>query len=112
MKKSLIVILVSVLFLVSGCYQQQTQTSDSSIPNTITIDSFAFNPQELTINVNTEVSWTNNQDISHTVISQGLFESPVLKKGDTFKFKFTEAGTYDYHCSIHPSMKGKVIVNA
>jgi len=38
------------------------------------------------------------------------FKSPLLSQGQTFAQKFTTAGTYDYNCSIHPSMKGKIIV--
>lgn len=110
MKKSLIVILISILFLISACADKKVITSENNLPNTIIIDNFAFNPQELIVNVGTELTWINNHGVDHTIVSQGLLESPVLKKGDVFKFKFVDSGEYNYHCSIHPSMRGKIIV--
>ena len=78
--------------------------------NFILIDDFAFAPQELVIGAGTMVTWKQNHKVVHTVVSQGLFESEVLNLGDAFTFTFTEPGEYEYYCSLHPSMRGKVIV--
>jgi len=59
----------------------------------------------------TEVTWTNNDSAPHTIISNSnAFQSGNLSSNDTFKFTFEKVGTYSYHCGIHPSMIGKVIV--
>jgi plastocyanin len=56
------------------------------------------------------VTWTNNDSIGHTVTADdGSFNSPV-DPGKTFSFTFTKAGTYTYHCSIHPTMKATIVV--
>lgn len=75
----------------------------------VEIKDFAFNPAELTVAVGSTVVWTNSDAISHDVKS-ATFNSSLLSTGQTFQQKFTTAGVYDYACSIHPSMKGKVIV--
>jgi plastocyanin len=57
------------------------------------------------------LTWTNKQGIEHTVVSNdGKFGSNVLGPNDTFSFTFKIPGTYSYHCSIHPIMRGKVVV--
>ena len=57
----------------------------------------------------TEVTFTNNDSATHTVVFDS-FDSGDLKPGDSYKHTFTNKGTFNYHCSIHPSMKGKVTV--
>lgn len=70
-----------------------------------------FSESAVTIRVGTVVTWTNKSDNEHTVTSDdGLFDSSVSDGGGTFSFTFTEAGEFPYHCEIHRSMKGKVIV--
>ena len=79
--------------------------------NTVTIDNFTFTPQELTVPVNTTVTWINRDDIPHTVRgTKKLFTSPTLDTDEKFSYTFTEAGTYDYFCTIHTHMTGKIIV--
>lgn len=77
----------------------------------VKIDNFKFGPEVLTIPVGATVIWTNRDDIPHTVVStDGIFKSKVLDTDEKFSFTFTKAGTYDYFCSVHPKMTGKVIV--
>ena len=77
----------------------------------VKIDNFKFGPEDLTVAVGTTVTWTNRDDIPHTVVSTtGVFKSKVLDTDEKFSFTFTKAGTYDYFCSVHPKMTGKVIV--
>jgi plastocyanin len=71
----------------------------------------SFSPASITVTKGTTVTWTNNDDLSHTVTSDtGIFNSGVLNTGQTFRFTFNNIGTFNYHCSIHPFMVGKVIV--
>jgi Icc protein len=77
----------------------------------VKIDNFSFAPQTVTIPVGTTVTWTNRDDIPHTVVStEGVFKSKVRDTDETFSYTFTKAGTYPYFCSIHPKMTGKVVV--
>lgn len=75
----------------------------------ISIKNFEFTPAVVEVNIGDEVVWTNSDAISHSINSTN-FNSPLLESGATFSQKFTTAGTYDYACSIHPSMAGKIIV--
>ena len=85
--------------------QQQVQTLE------VKIDNFSFGPTEITVPVGTTVTWTNRDDIPHTVLSTDkVFKSKVLDTDEKFSFTFSKAGTYPYFCSIHPKMTGKVVV--
>jgi plastocyanin len=75
----------------------------------VTISGFAFNPQTVTVKAGTLVKWTNQDAVAHSVKSS-LFSTPDLQTGDSYEYNFTQPGTYDYSCGIHPSMTGKVIV--
>jgi plastocyanin len=82
--------------------------------NSITIKNFAFSPATLTIKTGTVVTWINQDGAPHQIASDP--ESPVqftsesLANGASYQFTFNQTGTYTYHCSIHPSMKGTIIV--
>jgi len=79
----------------------------------VKIDNFSFGPVTLTVPVGTTVTWTNRDDIPHTVVSTDdpkTFKSKVLDTDEKFSFTFSKAGTYPYFCAIHPKMTGKVIV--
>jgi plastocyanin len=79
----------------------------------VQIDQYAFLPQRITVKAGTTVTWTNDDDDSHTVASSGkLFKSKALDTGDKFSFTFTTPGTYAYICSVHPYMTGAVVVEA
>ena len=77
----------------------------------VTIESFAFSPQTITVPVGTAVTWTNKDSAPHTVtFSDGGASSGRLAQGDTFTRTFDKPGTFTYACSIHPSMTGTVVV--
>ena len=86
------------------------QPADSS---DVKIDNFSFGPSTLTVSIGTTVTWTNRDDIPHTVVSSDdpkAFKSKVLDTDEKFSFTFTKAGTYPYFCSVHPKMTAKVVV--
>jgi plastocyanin len=74
---------------------------------------YSFDPPMLMVKVGTQVVWTNASDAPHTVTSDtGVFNSPnKLKQNDTFMFTFTTAGTFAYHCNVHPYMKATIVVS-
>jgi plastocyanin len=77
----------------------------------VKVDNFSFGPATLTVPVGTTVTWTNRDDIPHTVVSTDkVFKSKVLDTDEKFSFTFAKAGTYPYFCSIHPKMTGSVVV--
>ena len=77
----------------------------------VKVDNFSFGPTSLTVAVGTTVTWTNRDDIPHTVVSTDkAFKSKVLDTDEKFSFTFDNAGTYPYFCSIHPKMTGSVVV--
>src|SRR5258707_1003418 len=76
----------------------------------VNIDNFTFEPKDLTVKVGTTVTWTNRDDIPHTVVSAGKFRSKTMDTDGTFSFTFTAAGDYKYFCSLHPHMTGTVKV--
>jgi plastocyanin len=84
--------------------QQKAETTE------VKIDNFSFGPGTLTVPVGTTVTWTNRDDIPHTVVStDGVFKSKVLDTDEKFAYTFGKVGTFPYFCSIHPKMTGKVI---
>jgi plastocyanin len=77
----------------------------------LTIENFNFTPADITVAAGTTVTWTNNDDVQHTVTaSDNSFGSKALETGGAFSFTFTQPGTYSYFCSIHPFMTGRVTV--
>lgn len=84
-----------------------TQTPQGS--SQISIKNFAFNPAELSINKGATVIWINKDPTTHRISGNG-FQSMDLTNSRSYSFTFNNSGTYDYICSIHPGMKGKVIV--
>src|SRR5690349_4567756 len=79
----------------------------------VRIDNFTFKDPVVTVKPGTTVTWTNGDDIPHTVVSKdGVFKSKVLDTGDRFSFTFAKAGQFGYFCSIHPHMTGTIVVKA
>jgi plastocyanin len=77
----------------------------------VKIDNFSFTPKTLTVPIGTTVTWTNHDDVPHTVVStKKAFASPALDTDERFSFRFAARGTYPYYCSVHPMMTGTVVV--
>ncbi len=85
--------------------------SSAATGDAVSIADFSFQPAALTVPVGTKVTWTNNDSTGHTVTADdGSFTSDRLGSGTTFSQTFAKAGTFAYHCSIHPGMKATVTV--
>lgn len=77
----------------------------------IAINNFNFTPVTLTVRKGTTIIWTNDDSAPHIVASDGgFFTSANLNKGDSYSYTFPVAGSFLYHCSIHPSMHGEIKV--
>jgi amicyanin len=95
----------------SPCLAEDANNAGAGPVATVTIDHITFIPAEITVVPGTTVTWTNTEAMPHTVVDQNkAFRSKTLIKDASFSFTFTTAGDYDYICSIHPFMKGKVVV--
>lgn len=117
-------ILVILTCLFSGCTSSQPlQTTTPTIAvvpaeelNTIVIKDFTFNPANLTIKTGTPVTWVNQDGAVHQIDSDSkipvAFVSDSLAHGASFRFVFTQPGSYTYHCIYHPTMKGAIIVQS
>jgi len=90
---------------VSGSTQMLMTMNDSN-------GSFGFHPSMLTIRVGTTVIWENESSVPHTVTSDDgqTFDSGNIAVGGTFRFTFKNAGTFSYHCNIHPYMRATIVV--
>ena len=78
---------------------------------TVTIKNFDFAPMMLSVKAGSTVTWRNDDEEPHTVVSQdGLFRSAAIDGGERFSFKFDKPGTYKYVCTIHPRMMATVTV--
>ena len=98
--------LVATLVLASSAGAQGNTT-------TVSIGDFFFSPASVTVQPGTTVTWVNNGQAPHTVTATdpaGAFDSGTLQPGESFSFTFKQPGTYAYHCTIHPFMKGTVTV--
>ena len=77
----------------------------------VSIVDFAFDAPTVEIPMGTTVTWTNTGKIIHTTTSKDkLWDSAIMNPGDTFSYAFTEAGTFDYWCTLHPNMLGTIVV--
>lgn len=119
-KIATISLIVLSLILVAGCGTPTKNTNQKATPklelptepvanNTITILNFAFSPSTLTINKGETVTWINEDSAPHAIKFE-TFNSDTFSKGESYSKIFDEVGSFNYYCSIHPSMVGTIIV--
>ena len=122
MNKLLIALLLILSVALFACQQQkettvvQTTTAQISEANQdansagfVKIQNFAYDSEVINIKKGESVLWKNYDNVPHDVVFSD-FKSPLLKKDQTFTQQFNVAGTYEYYCSLHPSMNGRVVV--
>ena len=80
---------------------------------TVAMQDFYFSPKTVTIDAGETIKWDNKgkAEEGHTATGDS-FDSAILKQGETYTHKFATVGTFDYICTLHPSMKGTVVVKA
>ena len=105
---------VSIAFLAAflGILNSCTKASDPGL-NEVFIQNSDFSPSIITVAENTTITWTNKDGMAHTVTSDSGNElnSGNIPANSTWSHTFAAAGTYPYHCTIHPAMKATVKVN-
>ena len=85
-------------------------TAGASAAKTVSIVNFAFKPGTLTVKRGARVAFANTSNTTHTATRGGGFDTKRIAPGKTKTVQFNQRGSFAYHCKIHPSMKGKVIV--
>src|ERR1700676_4164225 len=104
-------IAAAMLLHVSFASAEDAKVENAKVEDTkVMIDNFTFEPAQLTVKVGTTVTWTNRDDILHTIVSAGKFRPKIMDTYGTFPLRFTTAGEYKYFCSLHPHMTGTVKV--
>lgn len=96
-----------------GAEQAANRAEDVINDRTVTIKDVAFRPAERKVRIGTEVTWPNNDAVTHTVTADaGAFDSGNIEGGKEFSFRFTQSGEYKYHCEIHgkDKMSGTIVV--
>jgi plastocyanin len=90
----------------------QSNITDPSLA-LVTIKGFVFASSDVRVPMGTTVRWTNEDNVVHTVTADttGGPSSGQLKPGQSYSFKFNQAGTFHYHCAIHPAMTGSITVS-
>jgi plastocyanin len=77
----------------------------------VMIDNFSFSPAAASVPIGTTITWTNHDDMPHNIVSsEQRFKSAVLDTDEQFSYRFDVPGAYQYFCSIHPTMVGRIVV--
>jgi plastocyanin len=117
MKRLICFAAVLMMAVLAGCAGREAQSDaqpgggGNAAPVAVSIDNFTFKPDVVAIPVGGKITWTNRDDVPHTVKSNdGSFTSAALDTDRTFTRVFAAPGEYAYFCSIHPHMTARVIV--
>jgi plastocyanin len=77
----------------------------------VRIDNFTFGPAKLVVDKGTAVTWTNQDDIPHSIVLTAIgIRSKALDTDKSFTYQFDKAGTFSYVCGLHPQMHGQIVV--
>lgn len=97
--------------MMGGQYGSATQETPAVGATQVQIVNFAYSPANIQVKAGTTVTWSNQDTAPHTVtFRNGMKDSGVLQKGQTFSYTFTTPGTYQYYCTVHPYMVATVTV--
>jgi len=84
---------------------------EGSLAEDVMISGYAYRPATVRVKVGGTVTWTNQDQVAHTATADGgSFDTKLISQGKSASVTFDKAGTYPYHCTPHPNMKGTVIV--
>src|SRR5829696_4170088 len=109
MRKSLLV--AAALAVCVSAASSGAPASNAAAPIVVAIKDYEFSPPMLTIAPGTTITWVNEDESPHTVAENGkIFRSAALDTGDRFSYTFAQPGEFDYYCTLHPMMVGKIVV--
>jgi len=123
------IVIVSVLSIQNELVESSIKLQDNDVENLVTVimptkssrpgcdeTNTCYIPSKISIRQGESVTWLNEDAAFHSVTSgtyenpNGMFDSGYLDPNESFSIKFEESGTFDYFCTLHPWMKGKVVV--
>jgi plastocyanin len=107
------VALALMTFALAGLHSELASAGPSaaiSRAKNVGIAHFAFHPPTLTVAAGTKVVFTNSSKVTHTATRAGSFSTGHIKPGESVGIRFNQTGSFAYHCSIHPFMHGKIVV--
>ncbi|HEX6667751.1 MAG TPA: cupredoxin domain-containing protein [Solirubrobacterales bacterium] len=110
-RRSLLIALavVGLAFAALWSANASGETASASATKSVKIANFAFAPGKTTVTAGTKVAFSNSDSTTHTATGKG-FNTGRISKGRTKSVTFSKKGTFAYHCSIHPTMKGTIVV--
>jgi plastocyanin len=106
---ALVLVLLAAVALVAGCGKGDRNASPEATGSVVMKDS-EFRPNHVSVPTGTTVSWRNDDGFEHNVVFAEGPASDTLLGGGSYQRTFDEAGTFDYECTIHPGMVGRVTV--
>ncbi len=102
--------LAAALFASQAATASQPGPAQASGAKMVDINHFAFHPPKLEVAKGGRVVFSNSAGIAHTATDSGVFDTGHIKPGHSVTVRFTQKGTFSYHCTIHTFMHGKIVV--
>ena len=107
----LLSVLIAAAFVMVSCYKSKSSYNSNTTTSKVSITSSGYSPASLTVTNGSTVTWTNNDNMAHTVTTtEGSINSGDIAPGSSYTKTFTTAGTYTYHDSHNTNMTGVLIV--
>ena len=103
-------IAAALLLALRASSEAAGQTATTSATAKVTIANYKFHPPTLTVAKGTRVTFANTSGVAHTATRGGAFDTRRIKPGRSVAVRFTQKGTFSYHCKIHPFMHGTIVV--
>jgi plastocyanin len=105
---------ISAASAIAGCSSESAGVNEQPSGPVVEVAGMAFSPARLTVRVGETVTWNfDDRGVTHDVAgigeAKGVLRSPLMQTG-SFTYNFTEPGTYEYTCSLHPDMRGTIVV--
>ncbi|HWI94971.1 MAG TPA: cupredoxin domain-containing protein [Solirubrobacterales bacterium] len=110
MKRIVVSLALAAALIATQAAPAATPSASASAAKTVSISHFEFHPPTLNIAKGTKVAFSNSSGTAHTATDAGAFDTGHIKPGHSVTVRFTQKGTFSYHCEIHPFMHGKIVV--
>lgn len=106
---SVALLALATIGLLSNAAEAEPLAQASKV-KTVNIKNFAFKPATLQVTKGTSVNFVNSSDVAHTATKAKAFNTGTIRAGKSKQVRFGQKGRFAYHCSIHPFMKGTIVV--
>lgn len=110
MKRIVAAVALAIALIATQAAPAAAPSASASGAKTVDINHFKFHPHTLDVAKGTKVVFSNSADVAHTATDPGSFDTGHIKPGQSVTVRFTQKGTFSYHCTIHPFMHGKIVV--